>query len=389
MEIVRDIHSNSLVDLLNIHVYRENIKACSDHIYLSISEWHDDIVEYTLYLIDIYMKEEVGSLIRENFEDQLEESVTGVLKEHIKHQYHIGKKNIDGEISSGFVLYDDAIIDVCEQFLDVAYKVYYTVITPRRSYVGNAIRRKPDVIVMQEAPSDQQLHELLEIDDYKISRFTMGANQLYENLMTLQNKLSAWKITSTTIIKSGDKCYGQDKRVSTVQAATHLTTGSQVQIANIHLCGGRFDEKKLCKPNPKFPSFTVRERKVNMLDKIILQETNPNIPSIILGDFNSDYLSYKYKHDANKINHLTNLGCSPTDARMWHNAPFELLDTHGYHIGKERKAKPTSSYGALSDTIWHRGNLTINQNKILDGKNKNFQYSDHHGVLASFTVGDV
>ena len=148
MEIVRDIHSNSLVDLLNIHVYRENIKACSDHIYLSISEWHDDIVEYTLYLIDIYMKEEIGSLIRENFEDQLEESVTGVLKEHIKHQYHIGKKNIDGEISSGFVLYDDAIIDVCEQFLDVAYKVYYTVITPRRSYVGNAIRRKPDVIVM-------------------------------------------------------------------------------------------------------------------------------------------------------------------------------------------------------------------------------------------------
>jgi putative phage-type endonuclease len=150
MNVSENTHTNSLVDLLNIHVYRENIEKCSDYVYLSISEWHDDILEYTIYLIDMYMNDEIGSLIHENFDDQLEASVTGVLKEHIRHLYHIRKINIDGETENRFVLYDDAIVDVCERFLDIAYNIYYTVITPKRSYIGNAIRRKPDIIGMTE-----------------------------------------------------------------------------------------------------------------------------------------------------------------------------------------------------------------------------------------------
>jgi len=152
----------SLLDMLNVHIYRENIDRCSKHIFSSIEDWYDDVTEYTIHLIDIYMQEEIGTIIRENFESQLEDSVTRVLKEHIRHIYHIASNNKNTNENNNennrIVLYDDALIDVCEQFLDIAYKIYYSAITPRRSYVINTIRHIPDVTVMGE--KIQQIREM-------------------------------------------------------------------------------------------------------------------------------------------------------------------------------------------------------------------------------------
>ena len=96
---------------------------------------------------------------------------------------------------------------------------------------------KPDFIFVQEAP--QRTYKL-ETNDYAMVSFVKpNTDSDYENLMTLRRNSLDWKIDDPQIIQS-KTC--NTSRVSTVQMVTHVS-GVQVQISNVHLCGGRFDEE--------------------------------------------------------------------------------------------------------------------------------------------------
>ena len=118
----------------------------------------------------------------------------------------------------------------------------------------------------------------------------------YENLMTLRYKPSDWNIAQPHVIQS-KKC--NTTRVSTIQIATHIS-GVQVQIANVHLCGGRFDEEVHCKT---------------------INEPTAKSASIVLGDFDSDIIAYQDTNNDQKLKFLTSNSCSKEGAQMWHDAP--------------------------------------------------------------------
>ena len=261
-------------------------------------------------------------------------------------------------------------------------------------YMKSIYLKKPDFIFMQEGPGDEETYDFIKaLGDYEIRSITEGANKKYENLMTLRYKNSEWQIGTPTEFYSGEKCYGLNKRVSTLQAAIHSASGNAILIGNVHLCGGRFDEEKVCKGNnPKFPVFSVENRKVNMLKEILEQTSQKKTwPSIILGDFNSDYNAYT-DQNKEKLAYMMSLGCSQEEAEIWNYSPFELLTTHQYRSGITGKNKYTTNFKTLPDTIWYRSGqtveLTMDSNEILDNENKDFLYSDHHGVLSTFTFTD-
>ena len=232
---------------------------------------------------------------------------------------------------------------------------------------------KPDFIFVQEAP--QRTYKL-ETNDYAMVSFAKpNTDSDYENLMTLRRNSSDWKIDDPQIIQS-KTC--NTSRVSTVQMVTHVS-GVQVQISNVHLCGGRFDEEVHSKTKNIKQLQTV---KVDMLTNIIDKQSK-TIPSIILGDFNSDILAFQDKNNNDKLSFLMKNKYSKEGAQMWHDAPFTLLSSTGYDRVGINKA--TSKFKTLPDAIWYRG-LKIKRKKMLEAQNDGFKYSDHHGISATFKI---
>ena len=115
----------------------------------------------------------------------------------------------------------------------------------------------------------------------------------------------------------------------------------------------------------------------------IIDKQSKTIPSIILGDFNSDILAFQDKDNNDKISFLMKNKYSKEGAQMWHDAPFTLLSSSGYdRVGID---KATSKFKTLPDAIWYRG-LKIKRKKMLEAQNDGFKYSDHHGISATFKI---
>lgn len=160
-----------------------------------------------------------------------------------------------------------------------------------------------------------------------------------------------------------------------------------IKIANIHLCGGRFDENdnigKMLIGNIK----EIRSRKNEVIKKLI---DDFNI-DIIAGDFNSDLNCYLNNGNLQKehLNYFQKI--SPKKSILtyseWNVCPYRLLNENNYNLAynKDNNYNYTSIYKTHPDSVWYKSNL-FNQKdyNYIDLISKN--YSDHNGIYVNFFI---
>jgi len=193
-------------------------------------------------------------------------------------------------------------------------------------------------------------------------------------------------------------------RATLIVTLSHSTSKKTIKVANLHLCGGRFDEVYVNQD----PKCSDAEYVANIKNGLIRTALN-NEPDVIVGDFNSDVVCYgdeerKYVQGP-QLGFWGSLSPEGQDeevikARLmvWNCAPFDLLKQSGYVLAggdastiNEFKEHGTSKYGSTPDAIWyssksgwrmeefHRVCLMSNANHT---NTKTF--TDHDALVASF-----
>lgn len=239
------------------------------------------------------------------------------------------------------------------------------------------MKYEPDIILIQESNLDSidlnEKYNLIQYDHKKIN----------EKMDIFLKKDSNWILDSVNHIISE---LGYVKRICKIISIKNKETNKLLNVANVHLIGGRFEENdrigKMLIGNIK----TVRDRKNEILKKIV-NEYNVNI---IAGDFNSDLNCYL--NDGNlQEEHLKFMKkVSPKKDleiyKEWNNAPYKYLENNDYLLSKNNEAKKinTSLFNTHPDSVWYKKHLNIKDYKIINFLVDNL--SDHNGIYVKLSV---
>lgn len=239
------------------------------------------------------------------------------------------------------------------------------------------MKYEPDIILIQESNLDSidlnEKYNLIQYDHKKIN----------EKMDIFLKKDSNWILDSVNHIISE---LGYVKRICKIISIKNKETNKLLNVANVHLIGGRFEENdrigKMLIGNIK----TVRDRKNEILKKIVNQY-NVNI---IAGDFNSDLNCYL--NDGNlQEEHLKFMKkVSPKKDleiyKEWNNAPYKYLENNDYLLSKNNQAKKinTSLFNTHPDSVWYKKHLNIKDYKIINFLVDNL--SDHNGIYVKLSV---
>lgn len=176
-------------------------------------------------------------------------------------------------------------------------------------------------------------------------------------------------------------------RLCKIITVKHKEFNKKIKIANIHLCGGRFDESdkigKMLIGNLK----DIRKRKNEILEKLVKMY---NV-DIIVGDFNSDINCYINNGILQK-DHLKYLQkISPNKSmdiyKEWNIAPFNYLNKNEYALAFkfDSNKKYTSIYKNHPDSVWYKNELfNVNHYEYVDLIKLNL--SDHNGIYTNFEL---
>ena len=144
---------------------------------------------------------------------------------------------------------------------------------------------------------------------------------------------------------------------------TLVFNGKPLTIANVHLSGGRFDEK-----NALWTSNVGRD----IIVKSVIGA------DIILGDFNGEIDN---SQNAKRLSLSSGNSASESNIKKWLDLPFSLLDKHDYKFGLSIH---TVKFGELEkqvDFIFYNNKLTEDQEqKVRDIG------SDHHALVKTFKL---
>ena len=235
---------------------------------------------------------------------------------------------------------------------------------------------KPDVVVIQEAPKDI-LHQ---VENYELIYETGRTKGRGETIACLVYKQGAWKWNGQNVEYITNTC--PTPRVSVVSTFVYeADTNYVIQIANVHLCGGRNDEEHVPATDGEL-----------ITKKTELFELYSPKPDIVLGDFNSDANHFVDEIPAeNQLVFLMQKGWNEKHASLWHKAPYQWLSNNSYSLVSPEKE--TSHFKNTPDTIWYKNDRlewtkergvidfgAINGHGQLDGA------SDHNGIFAVFSV---
>ena len=233
-------------------------------------------------------------------------------------------------------------------------------------------RHKPDVLLVQEAV---QSHN---VPGYECS-YECGDDH---NWMAAFVRLtSPWSATKHTTFESASCTTTRNAAV--LHVASH--GGSPLRIANVHLCGGRFDERYHTDD-----SAADLEHAKNELLRQVLAEAKP---VIVAGDFNSDMNHYVTGEPrAAQATYLKMRGWSDEHIAIWNQTPYALLAANAY-AATSTDAATTSWYGGTPDAIWyHTPALTLRSQRLVPLFDRRTDTrptaggSDHNGLVATFDV---
>ena len=257
------------------------------------------------------------------------------------------------------------------------------------TYLQTHIKKyNPDIICMQEAPTVKKLTTFKELKNYEVIN-SANMNSNYERIVTLRHTTTEWDIHSKYTINSR---FCPTRRNAPVVVLAHRSSpAKKVHIANVHLCGGRFDEEALAdRPN-------MLKAKINQIETFIKRLRGPNQSAIIIGDFNSDaYTYFKNSVRGHHLDFLMQSGFTAERSIEWNRYPYEYLKSKGFKIAKIMQ--PTSFFGIASDAIGYK-NCRLDQEKIasmgawklgkktkMNTKYKNNEGSDHDAIFGTFYV---
>ena len=238
-------------------------------------------------------------------------------------------------------------------------------------YLATIASQSPDFIFVQEAPTMSHPAIVGVEDRYEVvSLKTPDYDTGYERMMTLRRRDSPWRPKKglKAIPFFSSEC--NTERVSTLTPVAH-PSGATARIANVHLCGGRFDEEFHCGQEE-----SMNDAKMSMLKQLLGEAT------IILGDFNSDFLAHQTPNDEKRLSFLQGLGCSSETAQLWHSLPYQALVGRGFR--RVPFTQPTSAFGTQPDGIWYSSSVELREQRVLDALSSGA--SDHNGLMARFDV---
>lgn len=228
----------------------------------------------------------------------------------------------------------------------------------------------PDIIFIQECDKTAVNFE----KKYNYIDYTIISNEVVDVYL---RKDSDWK---QEYIHQFNTKHSYTVRTCKIIYLKNINSGKILKLANVHLCGGRFDE------NDKIGGMLlgnikeVRKRKNEILEKLVCEY---NI-DIIAGDFNSDLVSYinnelqsKHFQYFKKISPNTSIEIF----KEWNVAPYKYLESHNYTTPiNKSNAINTSIFKTHPDSIWYK-NGSINDFKYIDLIKNNL--SDHNGIFCN------
>jgi endonuclease/exonuclease/phosphatase family metal-dependent hydrolase len=239
------------------------------------------------------------------------------------------------------------------------------------------MKYEPDIVLIQES----NLKSINIDEKYDLIQFS--CKKIKEKMDIFVKKNSPWKLNSLNHIFSE---LGHVKRICKIISVKNKETNKQLNIANIHLVGGRFEENdkigKMLIGNIK----TIRNRKNEILEKLI----HLNNIDIIAGDFNSDLNCYLNDGNLQEQHLKFMMKVSPKKDleiyKEWNNAPYKFLKNNNYILSKNNDSNTinTSLFNTHPDSIWYKHHLDIQDYKIIDFLTDNL--SDHNGIYVKLKL---
>ena len=247
-----------------------------------------------------------------------------------------------------------------------------------KPYYEVVLAQKPDIICTQE--QNYNIKNMKNIKNFKNFGFTETCGKGGERV----------GVHYKDEIKEPE-CITEETKIGVPKRHAIIFKYKGVKIANLHLAGGRFDDKEVLGNNFK----KILNFKLELVKKVIKEE-----PDIILGDFNSvlegrrqnlnsqmKYFSKKFRRTLNKSN-LDRI-------KDWNYGPYNLLEDNGYKYSKPDNTNDvgfTNLRGkTIIDTIWYNPDkVTCVGTKIIETRTNikdGFKSpSDHYPVITTVEV---
>ena len=229
----------------------------------------------------------------------------------------------------------------------------------------------PDIIFIQESNKNS-----INLDNYNYINYS--PNKGYIDIFLRKN--SDWK---QYYITSFNTKYSYTMRTCKIIFVKNINTKKIIKLANIHLCGGRFDE------NDKIGGMLlgnikdIHERKNEILKELI----NIYDIDIVAGDFNSDLICYiqdellqHHLEYFKKISPKTSINIF----KEWNIAPYKYLESNNYTLALDKsKIKYTSMFKTHPDSIWFKNGKQLDYKYVKLIKHN---LSDHNGIYSKIII---
>jgi hypothetical protein len=229
----------------------------------------------------------------------------------------------------------------------------------------------PDLVVFQEAGTKFTMKGYENIQ-------WCGGDTKYEKMGAALKQNTEWKSVEITRFQT-NLCYTL-RNVVKIHLKSTKNPAIHIKIGNVHLCGGRYDEK--------VSHYTTHDNLIKTKKEGLhsLQDCD-----IVLGDFNSDihhFLTKNKNPNKKQENFLKDKLWTDEQIKIWNTTPYKFLEEKQFKLVPPEKK--TSFFGGTTDVIWYKNNKILLANHgILDmginnAKRQEDGASDHNGVYATF-----
>lgn len=224
----------------------------------------------------------------------------------------------------------------------------------------------PDVVVFQETPVPAP-----ELANYKLVHEVGGDHE----------SMTVYVHNGWTSTVQGVAVTGLCNTPRYTQKVTIERNGQQFTIANVHLCGGRYDETAMASQSV----IELGDAKTEMFG--FIEDCD-----IVLGDFNSDLNHYVTGYvDHTQQQYLRGLGWTNEQIAVWNSSMYSTLYDAGFAYvapliaNSGRLMSTTRPHDAelTPDVIWYKPDRLIQTSR---GTVIPIPPSDHHGVYREFEI---